>query len=170
MAIPSRTAKPGTYFITTATHNRRRLFQVESNATLLSKPSTTTVPVTSCTPTSSCPTTFTYSSPQPTSRSSEPCSSSREASPTASPQNSLSGNEASPTTASATPPTTTSAITTFTAIQSPPPLHDSRSTPLLLSQPKAPPRRVPQRLKPPPRLHAAARLKPCTKVAFSERL
>jgi putative transposase len=35
MAIPSRTAKPGTYFITTATHNRRRLFQVESNATLL---------------------------------------------------------------------------------------------------------------------------------------
>lgn len=35
MAIPSRTAKHGTYFITTATHNRRRLFQVESNATLL---------------------------------------------------------------------------------------------------------------------------------------
>ncbi|HEU4635478.1 MAG TPA: transposase [Edaphobacter sp.] len=35
MAIPSRTAKPGTYFITTATRNRRRLFQVESNATLL---------------------------------------------------------------------------------------------------------------------------------------
>ncbi|QNI37806.1 REP-associated tyrosine transposase [Edaphobacter albus] len=35
MAIPSRTAKPGTYFITTATHNRRRLFQVESNAELL---------------------------------------------------------------------------------------------------------------------------------------
>jgi putative transposase len=26
---------PGTYFITTATHNRRRLFQVERNATLL---------------------------------------------------------------------------------------------------------------------------------------
>jgi putative transposase len=35
MAIPSRTAKHGTFFITTATHNRRRLFQVESNATLL---------------------------------------------------------------------------------------------------------------------------------------
>jgi putative transposase len=35
MAIPSRTARPGTYFITTATHNRRRLFQLESNATLL---------------------------------------------------------------------------------------------------------------------------------------
>jgi putative transposase len=35
MAIPSRTAKPGTYFITTATHNRRRLFQVERNADLL---------------------------------------------------------------------------------------------------------------------------------------
>ena len=35
MAIPSRTARPGTYFITTATHNRRRLFQVECNALLL---------------------------------------------------------------------------------------------------------------------------------------
>ena len=35
MAIPSRTARPGTYFITTATHNRRWLFQVESNAALL---------------------------------------------------------------------------------------------------------------------------------------
>src|SRR5205823_855215 len=35
MAIPSRTARPGTYFITTATHNRRRLFQVECNAALL---------------------------------------------------------------------------------------------------------------------------------------
>jgi putative transposase len=35
MAIPSRTARPGTYFITTATHNRRRLFQVERNASLL---------------------------------------------------------------------------------------------------------------------------------------
>ncbi len=35
MAIPSRTARSGTYFITTATHNRRRLFQVESNAALL---------------------------------------------------------------------------------------------------------------------------------------
>jgi putative transposase len=35
MAIPSRTARSGTYFITTATHNRRRLFQVEQNAALL---------------------------------------------------------------------------------------------------------------------------------------
>ena len=35
MAIPSRTARPGTYFLTTATHNRRRLFQVERNAALL---------------------------------------------------------------------------------------------------------------------------------------
>jgi putative transposase len=35
MALPSRTARPGTYFITTATHNRRRLFQVERNAALL---------------------------------------------------------------------------------------------------------------------------------------
>jgi putative transposase len=35
MAIPSRTARPGTYFITTATHDRRRLFQVERNAALL---------------------------------------------------------------------------------------------------------------------------------------
>ena len=35
MAIPIRTARPGTYFITTATHNRRRLFQVERNAALL---------------------------------------------------------------------------------------------------------------------------------------
>jgi putative transposase len=35
MAIPSRTARPGTYFITTATHNRRRLFQIERNAALL---------------------------------------------------------------------------------------------------------------------------------------
>jgi putative transposase len=35
MAIPSRTARPGTYFITTATHNRRRLFQVARNAALL---------------------------------------------------------------------------------------------------------------------------------------
>jgi putative transposase len=35
MAIPSRTARPDTYFITTATHNRRRLFQVERNAALL---------------------------------------------------------------------------------------------------------------------------------------
>jgi putative transposase len=35
MAIPSRTARSGTYFITTATHNRRRLFQLERNAALL---------------------------------------------------------------------------------------------------------------------------------------
>jgi putative transposase len=35
MAIPSRTARSGTYFITTATHNRRRLFQLDRNAALL---------------------------------------------------------------------------------------------------------------------------------------
>ena len=34
MAIPSRTAKSGTYFITTATHNRRQLFHIERNAEL----------------------------------------------------------------------------------------------------------------------------------------
>jgi len=32
---PTRTARPGTYFITAATHNRRRLFQVPANAELL---------------------------------------------------------------------------------------------------------------------------------------
>lgn len=35
MAIPARTARPGTFFVTTATYNRRRLFQVEANALLL---------------------------------------------------------------------------------------------------------------------------------------
>jgi putative transposase len=35
MAIPTRTARPGTYFITTGTYNRRRLFQIERNAELL---------------------------------------------------------------------------------------------------------------------------------------
>ena len=35
MAIPTRTARPGTYFITAATHNRRRLFQAPANAELL---------------------------------------------------------------------------------------------------------------------------------------
>ena len=35
MAIPTRTARPGTFFITTATWDRRRLFQVEANALLL---------------------------------------------------------------------------------------------------------------------------------------
>jgi putative transposase len=35
MAIPTRTARPGTYFITTGTYNRRRLFQLERNAELL---------------------------------------------------------------------------------------------------------------------------------------
>jgi putative transposase len=34
MAIPSRSARPGSYFITSATFNRRRLFQVPKNATL----------------------------------------------------------------------------------------------------------------------------------------
>ncbi len=35
MAIPTRTAIPGTYFVTAATYNRRRLFQVSANADLL---------------------------------------------------------------------------------------------------------------------------------------
>jgi putative transposase len=35
MAIPTRTARPGTFFITTATYNRRRFFQVEANALLM---------------------------------------------------------------------------------------------------------------------------------------
>ncbi|NYF90544.1 transposase [Tunturiibacter empetritectus] len=34
MAIPPRTSRPGTYFITSATHNRRRLFQVDRHAQL----------------------------------------------------------------------------------------------------------------------------------------
>jgi putative transposase len=34
MAIPSRAARPGTFFVTTATYNRRRLFQVPANAEL----------------------------------------------------------------------------------------------------------------------------------------
>jgi putative transposase len=34
MAIPIRTAIPGTYFITTATYQRRRIFQVDRNAQL----------------------------------------------------------------------------------------------------------------------------------------
>jgi len=34
MTIPSRTAQPGTYFVTTACSDRRRLFQVERNAQL----------------------------------------------------------------------------------------------------------------------------------------
>lgn len=35
MAIPKRSAQPGTYFVTTVTHQRHRLFQVEDNARLL---------------------------------------------------------------------------------------------------------------------------------------
>ena len=35
MAIPLRSARPGTFFVTTATYNRRRLFQVLANAELL---------------------------------------------------------------------------------------------------------------------------------------
>jgi putative transposase len=35
MAIPSRASRPGTFFVTTATYNRRRLFQVPANASLL---------------------------------------------------------------------------------------------------------------------------------------
>jgi len=34
MAIPSRSAKHGTFFITTATYNRRKLFQVAANSDL----------------------------------------------------------------------------------------------------------------------------------------
>ena len=34
MAIPSRTSRTGTFFITTATYNRRRLFQTSANAEL----------------------------------------------------------------------------------------------------------------------------------------
>jgi len=34
MAIPGRTSRPGTFFITTATYNRRRLFQLPVNAEL----------------------------------------------------------------------------------------------------------------------------------------
>ena len=34
MATPARTSRPGTYFITTATYNRRRLFQLPANAGL----------------------------------------------------------------------------------------------------------------------------------------
>jgi putative transposase len=35
MAIPARTSRPGTFFVTSGTYNRRRLFQVERNAELL---------------------------------------------------------------------------------------------------------------------------------------
>ena len=35
MAIPNRSASHGTFFVTTVTHNRRRLFQVSRNAELL---------------------------------------------------------------------------------------------------------------------------------------
>ena len=35
MAIPQRTATTGTFFVTTITYNRRRLFQVTRNAELL---------------------------------------------------------------------------------------------------------------------------------------
>jgi putative transposase len=35
MAIPSRAARPGTFFITSSTYNRRRIFQVTRNADLL---------------------------------------------------------------------------------------------------------------------------------------
>jgi len=34
MAIPARSSQPGTFFVTSATYNRRRLFQVASNAEL----------------------------------------------------------------------------------------------------------------------------------------
>jgi putative transposase len=34
MAIPTRAARPGTFFITSGTYNRRRLFQIPANAEL----------------------------------------------------------------------------------------------------------------------------------------
>jgi putative transposase len=34
MATPSRASRPGTFFVTTTTYNRRRLFQVPANADL----------------------------------------------------------------------------------------------------------------------------------------
>jgi putative transposase len=34
MAIPTRTSRPGTFFVTTTTHDRRRLFQATKNAEL----------------------------------------------------------------------------------------------------------------------------------------
>jgi putative transposase len=34
MSIPSRPAEPGTYFVTSATFNRRRLFQIAANSEL----------------------------------------------------------------------------------------------------------------------------------------
>jgi putative transposase len=34
MSIPSRSTEPGTYFVTSATFNRRRLFQIATNAEL----------------------------------------------------------------------------------------------------------------------------------------
>jgi REP-associated tyrosine transposase len=34
MAIPSRASRPGTFFVTTSTYNRRRLFQAPTNAEL----------------------------------------------------------------------------------------------------------------------------------------
>jgi putative transposase len=34
MSIPSRSAETGTYFVTSATFNRRRLFQIAANAEL----------------------------------------------------------------------------------------------------------------------------------------
>jgi putative transposase len=35
MAIPARTSRPGTFFVTSGTYDRRLLFQVERNAELL---------------------------------------------------------------------------------------------------------------------------------------
>ena len=34
MAIPTRASRPGTFFLTSGTYNRRRLFQIERNAEL----------------------------------------------------------------------------------------------------------------------------------------
>jgi len=37
MAIPTRASRPGTFFITSGTYNRRRLFQIPTNAELFIK-------------------------------------------------------------------------------------------------------------------------------------
>jgi hypothetical protein len=87
-----------TYFVTSTTANRRRLFQVEENANLLLDVLSPTAPkaAINSTPSSSCPTTCTPSSrPHPTSPWKKQCNTSREASPSASKANSTSGRRVS---------------------------------------------------------------------------
>ena len=66
MAIPPRTASTGTFFLTSITYNRRRLFQLPTNAELfLETPNTIAAKAsTNSTPSSSCPTTSTSCSPR----------------------------------------------------------------------------------------------------------